>query len=129
MSDWTSVEPALDFLMLGQVMNIVPRLYATAHKRLTPKVVAGEDLGGGAGSETFLLDVSWHKVAGLRYQRGLMTVSDPWEQKLQRLLCIVLEPLRWLHSWFTQSAHGLQPSKALPASRISFYSSCPSHAS
>ena len=110
-NDWVSVEPVLDFLVVGQVGNIMARLFEAAHKRLEP-AARGEGMAPAEQQQThaeeFLLNMSWHKVAGVRYNRSLQVIRCSDEQFLQRALSVVLEPCRWLASWFTQSAHSLR---------------------
>ena len=114
-NDWVSIEPVLDFLMLGQVGGVLAQLFKVAHQRLAPSAEEGWEPVDISVAEDHVLAVSWHSVAGARYRRSLKVITDPNEQFLQRAMSIVLEPFRWLASWFTQAAHGLRSSQAVVA--------------
>ena len=79
----------LRFLMLGQVGNIWEQLHVAAHQkldlselRMAPKL---EDVLDQV-DEDFLQTISWHKVAGSRYKKGLLVLADPHERFVQRAM-------------------------------------------
>ena len=49
--------------------------------------------------------LSWQKLAGKRYARTLRMLACPEERFHRRLLAIVIEPLRHLHSTYLRFAH------------------------
>lgn len=106
MSDWCSVEPTLDFLLHGQVGDCLAALYRRAHQKITPSEEANLAHVDPTLSDDFLLGLTWHQVAGKRYLRGLNLLTNADAKWKQRALSVVLEPMRWLCSWWTSASHG-----------------------
>ena len=90
---WTKLYSSLDFFVIGGFNGCLFALSEVAYQKMSFQELlqkpGGLKVDDGA-------EADWQQVAGRRYLRTMATLSDSNSQFLRLLLCVVLEPLRYL---------------------------------
>ena len=104
---WTKTGPCTVFFMLGMSVGKILRwVWEVGLSSLKQRlVVSGED-------QCYLEDVNWHVVASSRAQKGRKLLSNPDTGTLLVIMVLLMEPSRWLTSWFMGKSSSVSRAKA-----------------
>jgi len=105
-SKWTKLGSSLDFFMVSFVNGVLHHTLSQARRSLDYRVEGGGDAGA---------ELSWRELAGQRLARTLTLSQDKSQHLIVRLLCIIIEPLRVIHTRFMKLGHAAPNAERLPA--------------
>ena len=100
---WTQLGLCLDWFVVGFMGNFIPSLFAFAFSGVAmPSGAEGLPLDM---SEGFLMDLSWKALTGVKKKAAQGKLTDAeWCAKVL-ILAIVIEPCRFLCSYFMAQSH------------------------
>ena len=104
-SKWTKVLPVLMAFMLGNVCGIFQKSFERATNELKYPQTATRGPVGPVGDELEPSEVKWQELAGSRMHRSLRFLADPLHRFHVAVLCVVVEPLRLMHTFFMKLAN------------------------
>ena len=100
MGKWTQLGECLDWFMLSMAGSLFPNLFQHAMRGTLKD--DSEALEGAA--EGFMLDCSWHAVAGTRKRKTEANLQDPDFRARVLLLAVLIEPARRLTSFYMKTS-------------------------
>jgi hypothetical protein len=107
---WTKLGPSLDWWMEGLgVMGIVSRCWRVAYLKLSMRSTRD---GPATKDPEILQDFHWHALEGARFTVINSTIHDAATLTWIIILCIVIEPLRFITQWFIRRSSPSARAKA-----------------
>lgn len=97
---WTKLGPCLDAMLVGQLHNLWPKLFSTAFARMTFVTDVKSDVNPADVDPEVQSELTWHQVAGVRYQKANRLVRDEADNENLRIAAVTMEPIRFLTRWF-----------------------------
>ena len=96
---WTKYGQALDWHLVALgCCNFLPQLYKPAYQKIDLRVV--KNAAAAVGKDPEVQELSWHELESKRHKAYGSVVAAPATLRSVIVLCIVLEPCRWLARWF-----------------------------
>ena len=129
-SKWTKMMPTLIFLLSCDVGALLERALVEASMAFKYPLEVARDDNGAEQAE-----VSWEKLAGKRLHRAIRFLGCPRQRFQVAALCIVIEPLRIMHSRYMTIANKksssnrpalldeVDPSRSMTIKVLQYYSS------
>ncbi len=96
---WTKLGTALDWHLVAVGLNVLGLQLDTAYQEISISASMSEDINAAPDPE-LVQDVSWHELEGKRFRSYRSAVKQPSFLQDVTVLCVVMEPLRYLSRWF-----------------------------